>query len=80
MRGTPQIYTPGPAAGYTGREVADACRRVTGHPSRTADGDGRPGDPPSLVASGRRAAERLSWTPRHDLDRIVADAWACMSQ
>ncbi|HEX6335721.1 MAG TPA: UDP-glucose 4-epimerase GalE [Jiangellaceae bacterium] len=78
--GTHQVYNLGTGTGYTVREVVEACRRVTGHPIPAADRDRRPGDPPSLVASGRRAAERLSWKPRHDLDRIVADAWAFMSQ
>jgi UDP-glucose 4-epimerase len=80
VAGTHQVYNLGTGTGYTVREVVDACRRVTGHPIPAANRDRRPGDPTSLVASGRRAAERLSWTPRHDLDRIVADAWAFMSQ
>jgi UDP-glucose 4-epimerase len=42
------------------------------------DRDRRPGDPPVLVASGERARAELGWKPRHDLDRIVADAWAFM--
>lgn len=78
--GEHQIYNLGTGTGYTVREVVDACRRVTGHPIPAADHDRRPGDPRILVASGRLAAERLSWTPRHDLDRIVADAWAFMRQ
>ncbi len=78
--GNHQIYNLGTGTGYTVREVIEACRRVTGHPIPIADQDRRPGDPPSLVASGRRAAERLSWIPEHDLDRIVADAWAFMTQ
>ncbi|HEX5995666.1 MAG TPA: UDP-glucose 4-epimerase GalE [Jiangellales bacterium] len=80
VAGTHQVYNLGTGTGYTVREVVEACRRVTGHPIPAADRDRRPGDPPSLVASGRRAAERLSWIPQHDLDRIVADAWAFMSQ
>lgn len=80
VAGTHRIYNLGTGTGYTVREVIDACRRVSGHPIPTVDHDRRPGDPPSLVASGRRAAEELSWTPRHDLDRIVADAWAFMTK
>lgn len=76
--GTHQIYNLGTGTGYTVREVIEACRRVTGHPIPAADHARRPGDPPVLVASGRLAAEQLSWTPRHDLARIVADAWAFM--
>ena len=78
--GTHQIYNLGTGTGYTVREVIEACRRVTGHPIPAADHPRRPGDPPVLVASGRLAAEHLSWTPRHDLGRIVADAWAFMTR
>jgi UDP-glucose 4-epimerase len=78
--GTHEIVNLGTGTGFTVREVIDACRRVTGHPIPAADRDRRAGDPPSLVASGRLAADRLGWTPRHDLDRIVADAWAFMTR
>jgi UDP-glucose 4-epimerase len=70
------IVNLGTGTGYSVREVIDACRRVTGHPIPHVDRDRRAGDPPILVASGERAKARLGWTPRHDLERIVADAWA----
>jgi UDP-glucose 4-epimerase len=38
----------------------------------------RAGDPPVLVASNARAAERLRWRPRRSLTDAVADAWAWM--
>jgi UDP-glucose 4-epimerase len=60
------------------REVVDACRRITGHPVPHVDRDRRPGDPPTLVASGERAKAELGWVPRFDLDRIVSDAWSFM--
>lgn len=74
--GTHRVYNLGTGTGYTVREVIEACRRVTGHPVPAVDRDRRPGDPPSLVASGARAAAELGWVPEHGLDRIVADAWA----
>jgi len=49
---------------------------VTGHPIPAVERDRRPGDPPTLVASNARAREVLGWTPRLDLHRLVADAWA----
>jgi len=70
------VLNLGTGTGYSVREVVDACRRVTGHPVPHVDRDRRPGDPPTLVASGERAKAQLGWTPRHDLERIVADAWA----
>jgi UDP-glucose 4-epimerase len=74
--GEHRVYNLGTGTGYTVREVVDACRRVTGHPVPHVDRDRRPGDPPTLVASGERARDELGWVPRHDLERIVADAWA----
>jgi UDP-glucose 4-epimerase len=74
--GEHRVYNLGTGTGYTVREVVDACRRVTGHPVPHMDRGRRPGDPPALVASGERAKAELGWVPRHDLDRIVADAWA----
>ena len=71
-----RVYNLGTGTGYTVREVVEACRRVTGHPVPHVDRDRRPGDPPTLVASGERAKDELGWVPRHDLERIVADAWA----
>ena len=63
-------------AGLKGVEVLDACREVTGHPIPAVERDRRPGDPPTLVASNIRGRELLGWTPRLDLHRLVADAWA----
>ena len=76
VSGVHQIYNLGTGTGYTVREVIDTCRQLTGHPVPSTDHDRRPGDPDVLVASGRRAADRLGWVPRHDLARIVADAWS----
>ncbi len=73
-----RVYNLGTGTGYTVREVVDACRRVTGHGVPHVDRDRRPGDPPTLVASGERAKAELGWVPRFDLDRIVSDAWSFM--
>ncbi|MFC5062851.1 UDP-glucose 4-epimerase GalE [Actinomycetospora atypica] len=67
----------GNGTGFSVREVVEACRRVTGHPIPAVVAPRRAGDPAVLVASARRAHDRLGWTPtRGDLDGIVADAWA----
>jgi UDP-glucose 4-epimerase len=73
------ICNLGTGTGYTVREVVQACRAVTGHPIPAVEQPRRPGDPPELVASNQRAAQRLGWTTEHGLERIVADAWAFMS-
>ena len=74
--GEHRVYNLGTGTGYTVREVVEACRRVTGHPLPHVDRDRRPGDPPTLVASGEKAKTELGWVPRFDLDRIVTDAWS----
>lgn len=74
--GEHRIYNLGNGAGFSVREVIDACRRVTGHPIPARVAPRRAGDPATLVASSQRAREELSWQPRRaDLDAIVADAW-----
>ena len=66
----------GTGSGYSVRQVLAAVERVAGTPVPTRDGDRRPGDPPVLVADGRRIRERLGWRPRHaELDAIVGTAW-----
>lgn len=74
--GQHRIYNLGNGAGFSVRQVIDACRRVTGHPIPAQVAPRRAGDPATLVASSERAREELSWRPRRaDLDAIVADAW-----
>src|SRR5690606_14556543 len=69
-------YNLGTGAGFSVREVIDACRRVTGVDLRVREGPRRAGDPPVLVADASRAAAELGWRPRHtSLDAIVASAW-----
>ncbi len=66
----------GTGRGYSVREIVAAVERVTGRrvPIRLAPP--RAGDPPSLVADGRLAAELLDFVPRHsDLDSILKTAW-----
>lgn len=65
----------GTGTGYTVREVVEMCRTVTGHPIPAVEQARRAGDPPTLVASNARAAQRLGWAVEHGLERIVADAW-----
>ncbi|WP_166355352.1 UDP-glucose 4-epimerase GalE [Phytoactinopolyspora limicola] len=77
--GTHRIYNLGTGTGYTVREVIDAVRRTTGHAVPAVDRDRRPGDPAVLVAAADRIEAELGWRAEHDLDRIVADAWAFVS-
>ena len=70
------IYNLGSGAGFSVREVVEACRTVTGRPIPADVVPRRAGDPAVLVASSAAATEALGWHPeKTDLLTIVADAW-----
>ncbi len=70
-------YNLGTGQGVSVKEVVETCRRVTGHPILVKMCPRRPGDPPALYASGRKAREVMGWNPTHsDIETIVRDAWA----
>lgn len=78
MEGTPgfHAFNLGNGAGFSVREVIAAAERVSGRCIACAVAPRRPGDPPTLVASGARAREQLGWRPRYsELDVIIETAW-----
>jgi len=70
------VYNLGSGTGVSVRQIMDAVRRVTGIGFTPAVRPRRPGDPAQIVASGELAARDLDWKMRHDLDAMVASAWA----
>ncbi len=71
-----RAYNLGNGAGYSVRDVIDACQRVTGKSIPVKTGPRRAGDPSVLVASSERITMELAWRPRFtSLDKIVEDAW-----
>lgn len=69
-------YNLGTGKGVSVKEIVEACRRITGRPIPAEMLPRRPGDPPALYASGRKARETMGWNPvRSDIDTIVRDAW-----
>lgn len=76
--GRHRIFNLGSGAGYSVREVLDACREVTGHEIPADEHPRRAGDPTTLVASSARAKAELGWEPQLGLREIVSDAWAFM--
>jgi UDP-glucose 4-epimerase len=70
------IYNLGTGNGFSVREVIAAARAVTGVEIPVVERARRPGDPPRLVAASEKIRAELGWEPRHDLTRMVADAWA----
>ena len=74
--GAPTAVNLGNGAGYSNLEVLRACEEVSGVRLTMRVAARRAGDPATLVASGRRAADLLGWRPQRDLRQAVADAWA----
>ena len=56
-------------------EVIDSVKRVTGKEFKVTLAPQRPGDPPTLVGSSKRAQEILGWKPKFaDIDTITKHA------
>lgn len=61
---------------FTVLQVVKTAEKVTAKPIPYEIGPRRPGDPPALVASSRKAAERLGWVKRSSsLEEIVRSAY-----
>ena len=74
--GKVQVYNLGSGAGFSVKQVVQAAREVTGHPIPTVLADRRPGDPPRLIASSRRAITELGWQPQSAaLTTMIEHAW-----
>jgi len=70
------FYNLGSETGYSVKQVIEICEKVTGKPINVIDGPRRAGDPPTLVASAKKAKEQLGWSPKYlDLNDIVRMAW-----
>ncbi|MEZ5126018.1 MAG: UDP-glucose 4-epimerase GalE [Thermoleophilia bacterium] len=72
------VLNLGTGSGDSVRHVLDTVEKTTGIPLIRERADRRPGDPPTLVASSRRAAATLGWRPQRSLDDAVRDAWGWM--
>jgi UDP-glucose 4-epimerase len=75
---TQGAFNLGSGRGDSVKRVLDTVSLITGLEVRRDTTGRRAGDPPALVASGRRAAGRLGWRPRRSLDDAVRDAWIWM--
>ncbi len=74
--GASDAFNLGNGSGFSGQEVIDAARQVTGRTIPVETGQRRAGDPPRLVADARRAREILGWQPVFDdLSTIIQHAW-----
>jgi UDP-glucose 4-epimerase len=74
--GGSEVFNVGTGEGHSVLEVLTAVERVTGKKVPHTIGPRREGDPPSLVADSQKLQRTFGWrAERHDLNRIVADAW-----
>ena len=65
----------GTGHGTTVKELLDTLRRVVGRDFQIKYGPRREGDSPALVADNALAYQTIGWSPRHDLQSILATAW-----
>lgn len=73
--GASDCFNLGIGQGYSVRQVIEAVRDAAGCPVKANDAPRRAGDPPSLVASGKKARRVLGWEPAHsDLETIARTA------
>lgn len=71
-----EAFNLGNGKGFSVKEVIESCRRVTGVDIRYKVAKRRPGDPPRLVGSARKAKKMLKWEPKFtEIDRIIETAW-----
>jgi UDP-glucose 4-epimerase len=74
--GKSEVFNLGNGNGFSVREVIEAARKVTKREIKAIETDRRPGDPPVLVGSSKKAREILKWQPRFDdLSQIISTAW-----
>ena len=74
--GTVKVFNLGNGEGFSVRQIVETCRLVTGRPIPAAVAPRRPGDPPCLVASCRKAQAELGWQPSFpSSNTIVSHAW-----
>lgn len=74
--GASDFFNLGTETGYSVREVINVCEKVAGKQVPVEEGPRRPGDPPRLVASAKKAKEELGWAPKYtDLSETVKTAW-----
>lgn len=73
-----QALNLGTGHGISNLQVIQGIKEVTGRTVKYKTGPRRPGDPPTLVADGRKAFDVLGWKPKYsDLKTILkhADHW-----
>lgn len=70
------VYNLGTGNGNSVREIIEVAERVTGKKIPVKETPRRPGDPPALIASSKKAKKELGWKPAYeDINLIIETAW-----
>lgn len=74
--GKSDVFNLGNGNGFSVKEVIETARKITGKPIKEVEVERRPGDPPILIGSSKKAMEILNWKPKYyDLSQIIETAW-----
>ncbi|XHU96448.1 MAG: UDP-glucose 4-epimerase GalE [cyanobacterium endosymbiont of Rhopalodia gibba] len=74
--GKSDVFNLGNGNGFSVREVIKTAKKVTQIDFPVQESNRRPGDPPILVGSSKKARITLGWKPKYpDLETIVNHAW-----
>ncbi|MBM4240663.1 MAG: UDP-glucose 4-epimerase GalE [Euryarchaeota archaeon] len=74
--GKSDVFNLGNGQGFSVSEVIETARKVTKKDIKAIEWDRRPGDPPVLVGSSKKAEKILKWIPKYkDLSKIIETAW-----
>jgi UDP-glucose 4-epimerase len=74
--GQSDVFNLGTGRGYSVMEVIEKASRIAGKNIPYAQAIRRPGDPPVLVASNKKAVKQLGWKAQYSsLDDIISTAW-----
>ena len=70
------VFNLGNGTGFSVKEIIDTAEKICGISIPVTPSARRPGDPPVLIADGRKASEKLQWEPhKSTIEEILEDAW-----
>ena len=75
--GQSDVFNLGNGNGFSVREVIETATEVTGKSIEVIEDERRPGDPPVLVGSNKKAKAVVGWQPQYtNLGDIISHAWS----
>jgi len=74
--GDSTFFNLGNGSGFSVKEVIETARKITGKEIKAVECDRRPGDPPALIGSAKKARTILGWQPQYtSIKDIMTHAW-----